>query len=101
MSTSDFTSCAAAVIVAGSSWQFDKWPYKDMAEIFTKMLAFHFRYNDETRNQLVKDTSCTQLTFSREITRRHEVGVMMVQFWKAMHRFLELSKPHILVKPPK
>ena len=42
----------------------------------------------------------TNLVFSREKTRKHEVGVMMTSFWAAMHTFLLRHKPHLLHKAP-
>ena len=42
----------------------------------------------------------TNLVFSREKTRKHEVGVMMTSFWAAMHTFLLRHKPHLLHRAP-
>ena len=40
----------------------------------------------------------TNLVFSKEKSRKHEVGVIMSTFWVKLHKFLALHKPHLLHK---
>ena len=81
----------------GSTWQFKDWPYeKGEVEIFAKMCGFYVRFSDEVPNQKTKGWTVTNLVFSREKTRRHEVGVMMTTFWSVLHKFVKVHKPHLL-----
>jgi parafibromin len=84
-------------VAQGSTWQFKGWPFPHgEVEIFSKMAGFHFRFSDEIPNQKTKGWALTNLVFSREKTRRHEVGVSMTTFWQKLHQFLKVNKPHLL-----
>ena len=88
------------VIVQGSTWQFKGWPYpKGETEIFQKIAGFYMRFSDEIPNQKTKGWAVTNLVFSKEKTRKHEVGVMMTSFWAKIHKHLQLHKPHLLHRP--
>ena len=65
-------------------------------EMFAKLAGFYFRFSDEIPNQKTKGWRVHNLVFSKERTRRHEVGVMMTSFWGTLHSFLQRNKPHLL-----
>ena len=84
-------------IAQGSTWQFKGWPFKGgETEIFAKMCGFYVRFSDEVPNQRSKGWAVTNLVFSRERSRKHEVGVMMTTFWAKLHQFMKMHKPHLL-----
>ena len=88
------------VIAQGSTWQFKGWPYpKGETELFSKVAGYTIRFTDEIPNQLTKGWAVQNLIFSKEKTRKHEVGPMMANFWAHMHTFLVRNKPHLLQKP--
>jgi hypothetical protein len=90
-------SNVVGVVAQGSTWQFKGWPFaKGETELFSKVVGYYIRFSDEIPNQLTKGWAVTNLHFSREKTRQHEVGVMMTSFWSAMHKFLLCNKPHLL-----
>ena len=41
----------------------------------------------------------TNLVFSVEKTRQHEVAVVMISFWEALHKFIASKRPHLLTRP--
>jgi len=87
----------AGCIAQGSTWQFKSWPFpQGEVEIFAKMAGFYIRFNDEIPNQKTKGWTVTNLVFSREKSRKHEVNVMMTNFWMKLHAFLRMTKPHLL-----
>ena len=93
-------SSVCSVIVQGSTWQFMDLPYqKGETEIFSKVCGFYIRFSDEIPNQKTKGWAVDKLVFSREKTRKHEVGVMMTSFWDKVHKFLAMHKSHLLHKP--
>mmetsp|Transcript_25052 Transcript_25052/g.63774 ORF Transcript_25052/g.63774 Transcript_25052/m.63774 type:complete len:378 (+) Transcript_25052:309-1442(+) len=84
-------------IAQGSTWQFKGWPFpQGEVDIFAKMAGFYIRFNDEIPNQKTKGWTVTNLVFSREKSRKHEVGVMMSNFWMTLHKFMQVHKPHLL-----
>ena len=50
-------------------------------------------------NQAAKGWQVTQLVFSKEKSRMHEVGVMMATFWATLRKFLARNQPHVLIAP--
>ena len=96
--TSAEWSQVAACVAQGSTWQFKGWPFAHgEVEIFQKMCGFYFRHSDEPPNQKTKGWTVTNLVFSREKSRKHEVGVMVSLFWTTLHKWLQLHKPHLLL----
>jgi len=84
-------------IAQGSTWQFKGWPFpQGEVEIFAKMCGFYIRHNDEIPNQKTKGWTVTNLVFSREKSRKHEVGVMMTTFWMTLHKFIKVHKPQLV-----
>ena len=43
----------------------------------------------------------TNLIFSKERSRKHEVSSMMMEFWQKMHKYLLVTKPQLLHRPHK
>lgn len=64
-------------------------------------MGFAVRFSDEIPNQKTKSWAVTNLIFSKERTRKHEVGVMLSTLWAALRTFLSRSKPHLLLPPAK
>ena len=86
-----------ACIAQGSTWQFKGWPFpQGEVEIFAKMCGFYIRHSDEIPNQKTKGWTVTNLVFSREKSRRHEVGVIMTTFWVTLQKFLKIHKGNLL-----
>ena len=62
----------------------------------TLAAGFYIRFSDEIPNQKTKGWPVHNLVFSKERTRRHEVGVMMTSFWSTLHTFLQRNRPQLL-----
>ena len=87
------------VFAQGSTWQFKGWPFpRGAAELYAKCGGFSMRFTDEIPNQLTKGWAVTPINFSKEKTRKHEVGVAMSLFWEGIHKFMLRNKPHLLHK---
>ena len=86
-------------LTQGQEWQFKDWPLKTVTAIMQRMCGFHVQFSDEVPNQTVKGWSVTKLVFSKERSKRHEVGVCMMLFWQTIHKFLSNNKPHLLKLP--
>lgn len=67
-------------------------------EIFSKTCGFYLRHSDEVPSQAAKGWDVTTLIFSKEKTRKHEVGVVMATFWATLRHFLARNQPHVLVR---
>ena len=86
----------------GSTWQFKGWPYpKGETEIFGKVLGIYIRFADEIPNQKTKGWSVQNLVFSKEKSRKHEVGIMMINFWSHLQKHMIRFTPHLLHKAEK
>jgi hypothetical protein len=60
------------------------------------MAGFFIRFADEIPNQKTKGWAVTNLVFSKEKSRKHEVGVIMNTFWNTLYKFMLINKPHLL-----
>ena len=53
-------------------------------ELFNSVLGFHLRYADEKPNQVIKQWPVEKLVVSKQKTKAHEVGVMVMKFWSSL-----------------
>lgn len=87
----------AAVFVQGPTWQFKGWPYLlpdgSPTDIFTKIKAFHVKYEDMKTDPNVQKWDVQILTFNRN--RRHMDRATMLKFWESLEKFLTKNKPNL------
>lgn len=86
-----------AVFVAGPQWQFKGWPWLSAdgspVNIFTKMKAFHLKYDEGAIDKNVLKWDTTVLTVSR--SKRHLDSVSALKFWEVLDKFIMKNKRHL------
>jgi hypothetical protein len=103
-----------AVFIDGSRWQFNKWPFGTLADLFATIKGFHLSY-DQTATPRYPNTLAGEMwsaaqkelvgsvvvdpfpvvkyTVKRSTISRHVDALCAYQFWKEMEDFL--LKPRI------
>lgn len=72
-----------AVFVMGPAWQFKGWPWDaNPVEIFSKILAFHLRFDEMKLDANVARWAVTVLNLSR--TKRHLDRACLMTFWEKL-----------------
>jgi hypothetical protein len=103
-----------AVFIDGSKWQFNKWPFRDLADLFATIKGFHLSYDnhatprytntlagemwsaaqkDMVGSVVVDPYPVVKYTVKRSTLVRQDDGLVAYQFWKEMEAFL--LKPRI------
>ncbi|XP_065178284.1 parafibromin-like [Sycon ciliatum] len=86
-----------AVFVQGPAWQFKGWPLlgedNSPVEIFSKIKAFHMKYNLAKLDANVQkwDVSILEL----HATRRHLDKPTMMRFWEGLDKFTKKNMGHL------
>ncbi|XP_050077483.1 parafibromin [Anopheles maculipalpis] len=83
-----------AVFVMGPAWQFKGWPWDgNPVEIFSKIAAFHLRYDDLKLDANVAKWAVTVLNISR--TKRHLDKACLMAFWEKLDLYMTKYKPDL------
>ncbi|GFR65363.1 parafibromin-like [Elysia marginata] len=76
-----------AVFVQGPAWQFKSWPWHgNPVEIFSKVRAFHLKWNELPLDNNVKKWSVHVMSLDRH--RRHLDRAALQQFWEQLDRLV-------------
>lgn len=80
-----------AVFVLGAKWQFKDWPFKgcehgDMVEAFSRIRAFHLRFNNESVKQEIRNWNVKMLDLDRN-SRYKDFGKVQ-EFWDELDVFM-------------
>ena len=83
-----------AVFVQGPAWQFKGWPWQgNPVEIFSRIKAFHLKFDEAKLDANVAKWSVHVITLSRN--KRHLDRANMLDFWAALDAFMMKQKPHL------
>ncbi|KAG4071525.1 hypothetical protein HA402_011679 [Bradysia odoriphaga] len=83
-----------AVFVMGPAWQFKGWPWDgNPVEIFSKICAFHLRYDEMKLDANVARWAVTVLNLSR--TKRHLDRAVLMTFWERLDKHIAKNKPEL------
>jgi hypothetical protein len=103
-----------AVFIDGSRWQFNKWPFGSIADLFATIKGFHLAYDQTATprytntftgemwsaaqkemvgNVVVDPFPVVKYTVKRSTISRHVDALCVYQFWKEIEEFL--LKPRI------
>ncbi|XP_015112093.1 parafibromin [Diachasma alloeum] len=81
-----------AVFVMGPAWQFKGWPYGGSpVEIFSKICAFHLKYDEMRLDANVARWAVTTIELSR--SRRHLDRANLMRFWEILDKHIMKNKP--------
>uniref|UniRef100_A0A6B2EFK9 Parafibromin n=1 Tax=Phlebotomus kandelakii TaxID=1109342 RepID=A0A6B2EFK9_9DIPT len=87
-------SRVVAVFVMGPAWQFKGWPWDgNPVEIFSKVCAFHLRFDEMKLDANVARWAVTVLNLSR--TKRHLDRAVLMTFWEALDKHMIKNKPEL------
>lgn len=83
-----------AVFVAGPAWQFKGWPWDgNPVEIFTKVCAFHLKYDEMKLDVNVGKWAVHVIELSR--SKRHLDRAALMTFWEKLDKHILKNKPHL------
>jgi len=83
-----------AVFVHGPTWQFKGWPWDgNPVEIFSKIAAFHLKYDEMKLDANVSRWAVTVLNISR--TKRHLDRATLMTFWEKLDVYMLKNKPEL------
>lgn len=83
-----------AVFVMGPAWQFKGWPWDgNPVEIFTKVCAFHLKYDEMKIDANVGKWAVNVIELSR--TKRHLDRAALMVFWEKLDKHILKYKPHL------
>jgi len=81
-----------AVFPVGANWQFKTWEWNDPVIIFSKVLGFYVRFEDEAVPETIKSWDITVLTISKIETKKHLAQTSSLAFWNAVDKFCAEKK---------
>jgi parafibromin len=83
-----------AVFVQGPAWQFKGWPWDgNPVEIFSRIKAFHLKFDEMKLDANVAKWSVSVLQVSRH--KRHLDRANLNNFWSQLDAYMMKSKPHL------
>ncbi|CAG2063074.1 unnamed protein product [Timema podura] len=83
-----------AVFVMGPAWQFKGWPWDGSpVEIFSKICAFHVKYDEMKLDGNVARWAVHVIELSR--TKRHLDRAALMVFWEKLDKHMIKNKPHL------
>lgn len=83
-----------AVFVMGPTWQFKGWPWDgNPVEIFSKICAFHMKYDEMKLDANVARWAVSVLNISR--TKRHLDRSILMTFWEKLDQYMLKHKPEL------
>ncbi|KAL3276655.1 hypothetical protein HHI36_012025 [Cryptolaemus montrouzieri] len=82
-----------AVFVMGPAWQFKGYPWENPVEIFSKVAAFHLKYDEMKIDANVAKWAVTVIELSR--TKRHLDRAALMIFWEKLDKHIMQYKPHL------
>ncbi|KAK9874633.1 hypothetical protein WA026_005461 [Henosepilachna vigintioctopunctata] len=81
------------VFVMGPAWQFKGYPWENPVEIFSKVAAFHLKYDEMKLDANVAKWSVTVIEISK--TKRHLDRAALMMFWEKLDKHIMQFKPHL------
>ncbi|KAK3928824.1 Parafibromin [Frankliniella fusca] len=83
-----------AVFVMGPAWQFKGWPWGgNPVEIFSKICAFHLKYDEMKLDSNVAQWAVHVVQLSR--TKRHLDRAALMVIWEKLDKYMVKEKPHL------
>uniref|UniRef100_A0A3B3THI6 Parafibromin n=1 Tax=Paramormyrops kingsleyae TaxID=1676925 RepID=A0A3B3THI6_9TELE len=86
-----------AVFVQGPAWQFKGWPWLladgSPVDIFSKIRAFHLKYDEQKMDPNVQKWDVTVLELSHH--KRHLDRPVFLRFWETLDRYMVKHKSHL------
>ncbi|XP_018328277.1 parafibromin [Agrilus planipennis] len=82
-----------AVFVMGPAWQFKGYPWENPVEIFSKICAFHLKYDEMKLDANVARWAVTVIELSR--TKRHLDRAALMIFWEKLDKHMMQYKQHL------
>lgn len=83
-----------AVFVMGPAWQFKGWPWDgNPVEIFSKICAFHLRFNEQKLDANVAKWAVSVLNLSQN--KRHLDRAILMTFWEKLDKYMLKYKPEL------
>lgn len=83
-----------AVFVMGPSWQFKGWPWDgNPVEIFSKICAFHLKYDEMKLDANVARWAVHVVQLS--LTKRHLDRAALMVIWEKLDKYMVKEKPHL------
>lgn len=93
LSASDWAR-VVAVFVMGPTWQFKGWPWDgNPVDIFSKICAFHIKFDEMKIDANVARWAVTVLNISR--TKRHLDKSILMTFWEKLDLYMMKNKPEL------
>ncbi|CAN6298344.1 unnamed protein product [Urochloa humidicola] len=77
-----------AVFVLGKEWQFKDWPFKDHVEIFSRVIGFYVRFEDDSVEaaKVVKQWNVKIISISKN--KRHQDRTAALEVWERLEEFM-------------
>ncbi|GLV44035.1 hyrax [Carabus blaptoides fortunei] len=82
-----------AVFVMGPAWQFKGYPWENPVEIFSKICAFHLKYDEMRIDANVAKWAVSVIELS--LTKRHLDRAALMIFWERLDKYMLQYKPHL------
>ncbi|KAH0550277.1 parafibromin-like [Cotesia glomerata] len=83
-----------SVFVFGPTWQFKGWPFNGgPVEVFSKIKAFHVKYDDEGLDLNIASWSVDIIELSR--TKRHSDRAAISKYWEILDSYIARNKPFL------
>uniref|UniRef100_A0AAY4A8T3 Parafibromin n=1 Tax=Denticeps clupeoides TaxID=299321 RepID=A0AAY4A8T3_9TELE len=86
-----------AVFVQGPAWQFKGWPWLladgSPVDIFSKIRAFHLKYDEARTDPNVQKWDVTVLELSHH--KRHLDRPVFLRFWETLDKYMVKHKSHL------
>lgn len=80
-----------AVFVQGPSWQFKGWKYnQNPTEIFTRICAFHLKFDEQPLDKNISGWSVKILSLSQQ--KRHLDRAVLHAFWDKLDTYMQKNK---------
>jgi len=79
-----------AVFVQGPSWQFKEWPYANPSDIFSKVCAFHLKWDDMNLDANIAKWNVSVIALSRN--KRHLDRALLIKIWEMLDRHIMKNK---------
>uniref|UniRef100_A0A914CWQ4 Parafibromin n=1 Tax=Acrobeloides nanus TaxID=290746 RepID=A0A914CWQ4_9BILA len=92
--TDDEWDRVVGVFVQGPAWQFKNWKWSgNPVEVFSKICAFHLKYDDQKLDANVAKWNVNILQLSKN--KRHLDKAVLPKFWQSLDRFIASHKPYL------
>jgi len=85
-----------AVFVLGAEWQFKGWKWSTPVELFSHVLGFYLRYDDESIPPAVGSWDVKVLTISKHKAKKHLGKTAALDFWNAVDQHIKHKKEQFI-----